>query len=124
MSLLSFDQIVGTDDISHKDVEVKEWGGTVRLKQLTSGQRDAWEAKFVVNKDKPERYLQNLRADLVARCLVDEDGKRLFDDKQVAKLADKSPIVVNLLFEEARKLNGLSDADVEELEGNSESAPD
>jgi len=124
MSLLSFDQIVGKDDISHTDVEVPEWGGSVRLQQLTSGQRDAWESKFVVNKDKPERYLNNLRADLVARCLVDEDGKRLFPDAKVPKLAEKNPVVINRLFEEARKLNGLSEADVDELEKNSESAPD
>ena len=44
---------------------------------------------------KDGKIVENLRARLVARCLVDEKGERVFDASDVVKLGKKSAKVIN-----------------------------
>ena len=121
MSLLSREAILGADDLPHEDVEVPEWGGTVRLCTLTGAQRDAFEAASIQGRGKNRQTnLKNVRARLLALCLVDEAGQRLFGDTDVQRLGAKSSKALDRLFDKASSMNGLSDEDVEELAGNSE----
>lgn len=121
MNLLTIDQILGKDDREYKDVEVPEWGGSVRLRAMSSKARDAYEARIYMSrqKDGDEGAMDNVRASLVAQCMCDEEGNNLkLGKKQVEALGGQSAAVVNRLFDVARKLNGISDSDVEELEKN------
>jgi hypothetical protein len=63
------------------------------------------------------KKLQNFRARFVASCIVDEDGNRLFSDKDLVSLGRKSSAPISRLFDVCRELNGMTDADVEEIEG-------
>lgn len=115
--LLDRAAIEAAEDLPTKDVPVPEWGGTVRLRGLTGTQRDAFEASIVEMRGQTPKYkFENMRARLVALCLVDEDGKQLFPDVAAVKaLGGKSAKPIVRLFEEAQKLSGLSDEDMEEL---------
>lgn len=114
--LLSREQIDQADDLTFKDVEVPEWGGTVRLKALTGTERDAYEASVVQMKgDRKVFKLDNVRARLVAMSLVDENGGRLYTDKEADQLGLKSGRVLDRLFDVARSLSGLTEDDIEEL---------
>ena len=113
--LLSKDQIIGVSDLSHRDVKVDEWQGTIRLCSLTSSERDSFESSLLETDGK--RDLSNLRARLVGKCAVDEDGKRLFSDKEVKLLGEKSADVMGRLFTECQEMNGF-DVEVEEAEKN------
>lgn len=119
MALMSKDQILAVDDLRTVDVDVREWGKDVqvRLRTLTGGERDKFEADSMKTNKKgaPEMNLVNMRARLVALCAVDESGKRMFADSEVTKLGAKSAMAINRLFDAARKLNGMTEADVEEL---------
>lgn len=116
MALLSRDQILAADDLKTEDVEVPEWGGSVRIKMLTGTERDKFEASTVeVRGGKPQQNLANLRARLVSLCIVNEDGERVFSKGDVAALGMKSASALERVFQACSKLNGISDADVEEL---------
>jgi hypothetical protein len=116
------DQILKAEDIPHEDVEVPEWGVTVRVQGLTGTERDAYEAKMIALKQGGqdiELRLSDFRSKLVVRCLVDpETGERVFGDKDVAKLGGKSAQVILRLFDVARQLSGLTERAVEEAKGN------
>ena len=118
MTLLTKDQILSSEDISHKDIEVKEWGGTLRIAAMSAAERDSFEAGMLNSKGKsdPNRLL-NFRARFIASCIVDKDGKRLFAAGDVVALGKKSAAPVNRVFDECRKLNGMTEQDVEEIEG-------
>lgn len=124
MALLSKADILGADDIPHEDVAVPEWGGTVRVRGLTGGQRSLIEATMIAAKGQEvsvrTEAFKTLRERLVAACLVDESGKRLFSDKEVTALAEKSGKVLGRLFEIAQRLSGMDDDAVEEMAGNSD----
>lgn len=122
MALLNAAQIEAVDDRKHEDVHVPEWDGDVRVIGLTGTDRDAYEASFVDAKGKPAaQRLRNIRAKLLVKCLVDEDGKRLFTDDKAQVLGAKNGAVVDRLFDVARRLSGIGQGSVEEGKADSES---
>ena len=107
--LLNKDQILTADDLPHVDVEVPEWGGSVRVRTMTGQERDAFEAEvFEVSEDKIVAKRENYMARLLVRCLVNENGGRLFTDKEIKALGGKSAKAMRQLFNVAQDLNGMS----------------
>lgn len=121
---LSRDAILAVNDVQYEDVPVSEWGGTVRVKSLTGKERDALEASMIVGKGKNANVnLNNLRAKLVARSIVDENGARIFSDDDITALGAKSAAALTRVYEVAQRLSGITQEDVDELTKNSETAP-
>lgn len=112
------DEILDYDDIQTEVVPVPEWGKTaaVRLKVLSAAERDAFEASTVTTKGgKQKPNLANLRARLVARCMVDAKGVRVFESGDVARLGNKSSKALDRLFAKCQEMNGFSEKDIEEM---------
>lgn len=121
MGLLSKQAIINAQDLPTEDVAVPEWGGTVRVRSLSARQRDTFEASLVKGQGKDRRAdLINVRAKLVAACLVDEAGTRVFTDAEAVELGAKSGAAMDRVFTVCQRLSGLSAQDVEELEKNSD----
>jgi hypothetical protein len=126
---LSRDDILGADDLKMEPVEVPEWGGTVNVKALTGTDRDAWEASQTESRTLPNGNVitypntENMRAKLVARAVVDDEGKKLFGDADINALGEKSAAALTRVWLVAARLSGLDDATAGEVEGNSEAAP-
>lgn len=119
MSLLTRDAILKATDLPHEDVDVPEWGGTVRVRTLTGAERDQFEASIVELRGKKRKInTANIRAKLVALSVVDEQGNRLFSDADVALLGKKSAAALDRVFAVAQRLSGVTEDDVEELEKN------
>ena len=114
--MLNKDQILQAKDLPTETVEVPEWGGSVIVKTMTGTERDAYESSIVKGK---KVDMTNIRAKLCAICIVDDNGERLFTDRDVVALSKKSAKALDRIFDVAQKLNGLGKADVEELEKNS-----
>jgi len=115
---LSRDAILAASDIQTKEVDVPEWGGSVFIKGMTGAERDNFEA---ANQDSSGgQKLTNLRARFLVRCIVNENGTRIFVDQDAAALGKKSSAAINRLWEAAGELNGTGDAEQEAMEGNSE----
>lgn len=115
--LLTKDAILGSDDLPFEDVDVPEWGGKVRVASMTAGERDRFE-QMIVDKKSGTIKLENIRAILAAHVIIDENGDRLFTDKDLVTLSKKSARAIGRVFEAAQRLNAFSDDDVEELAKN------
>ena len=128
MTLLNFDDIVDSQDKEYQDVDVPEWGGTVRIATMSGEDRDRWELSMMQADDSSERgFKLNFdaysRVRLVAMCLVDDNFNRIFVTKeQIERLSQKSGKVMDLLYDVAQRVNGITDEDIDDLEKNSESA--
>jgi hypothetical protein len=118
---LSADDILGADDLQREPVDVPEWGGTVLVQGMTGTDRDRFEAAMLnanmsgVDKDKA---MEQYRARLAAACIVDENGKRLFQGAAVKRLGEKSAQALSRVVDVASRLSGLTESDVKELTGN------
>jgi hypothetical protein len=119
--ILDRDAILKADDIEVRELEVPEWGGSVYVRGMTGRERDQFEAGIVKQKGRnTEINMKNARAKLVVLCTVDENGKRIFGDADIALLADKSAKALDRIFSVAQELSGISREDMEELTKNSE----
>lgn len=115
-NLLSKDLILGLDDSQYEDVYIPEWNGHVRVRGLNGTERDAFEASVVIGKGgNKDVNILNIRAKLVVKACIDENGQRLFSDQDVQALGQKSAVALNRLFAVAQRLSGLTEADVQEL---------
>lgn len=124
VKLLSGEEILAAADYKFEDVEVPEWGGSVRIKSLTGSERDKFEASTIERRGKNVRQnLDNLRARLVAWSAIDAGGNRLFQPYQIEELGRKSAAALDRCFAVAQRLSKLSEEDVEELVENFDNGP-
>ena len=81
------------------------------------GERDEFEKSC---RDPKGRLRGNTRARLAVRTVVNEDGSRVFTDDDIQTVGRIRVDVLQKVFNLAQKLSGISDADVEELGGDSD----
>lgn len=118
------ERIQHADDIPVEPVEVPEWepfidGEQLYVQGLTAEGRDSYEASCLAGEGRERDVdLSNIRAKLVVRCVVDEDGDRVFSNEDAGWVGEKSGRAIDRIFGVAQRLSGLSDEDVEELAGN------
>lgn len=126
--LSNADDILAIQDREYEDIEVKQWGLTVRIATMSGADRDKWELSMMQTDASSERgFKLNMdaysRAGLIALCLVDENFNRIFNTpKKVEALSQKSAAVLDVLYEASQRINGITDADIDDLEKNSVSA--
>jgi hypothetical protein len=100
-----------------KTVEIPVPGsedGCVTLRELNGIEKDHYEAGiFKTNGAGREVDIILLRSKLIARCLVDDDGKRLYRDDEIGQLAEDFPAsFLEVLWSAARELNGMAEDSV------------
>lgn len=123
--LLDRAAIFGKQDARVEVLYIPEWQGSVRVKALTAAERDQFEQAALDQRSTGKTKLNaaNLRARLAVLACVDEDGARLFSDDDAVMLGTKSAAAVDRIFDVAATLAGILDGDLEELLGNSGTAP-
>jgi hypothetical protein len=114
---LSRDDIMKASDNDPEEVNVPEWGGVVLVRGMTGRERDAFEVSLMTPGRGGKRVMDpaNVRAKVVVRCVVDDDGERLFTDADVVEVGGKSAAALERLYAVAARLSGLSDEDQETM---------
>lgn len=123
---LTREQIFSKSDISTKEIEVPEWGGSVYIRQLTRGEQDAYlkrqyGAAFM--KQDPRARQQEIKGMslyghdtfLCACAICDENGKAIFSQTDIAELEKKNGEVIGRLAKEIILFSGMA-GDVEQLD--------
>lgn len=122
MSLLNREAILAVQDVKDETITVPEWGGEVRVRAMTADARDAFEQDaYIAARDK--KPLTSLRARIVARCVIDEQGALLFTDADVEVLGKKSAAALDRIYDVVLRMNAMRQEDIKDLEKNSVAAP-
>lgn len=116
--LLSRSEILKADDLPTKDVEVPEWGGTVRVRSMTAKDRDAFEATILEAQRAGLAAPENVRARHAAACIVDEKGRQIFNEEDILALGQKSGAALARVYDAISSLNQLAPEHVEEAAKN------
>lgn len=90
-------------------VEVPEWGGvTVYVRELTVGQRDAFEDGLVDRKGGTVTLRTiGLKSSLLVQTLCDEDGNRIFEDGDEKLVSELGAAGVERVFAVAQRVNKM-----------------
>jgi len=121
MKQLTLKDILNVEDVKTKRVELPKWGGFVIIQQMTAKARDAYELSLLKTDEsgKSQRDLENIRAKIVAACVLDPGGELMFKTPDHVKaLGNKNSEVVDFLYSQCQEFNAISNEDIEELAGN------
>lgn len=124
MGCLSKDKILAACDTPLEKVLVPEWAdgdkdAYVMVKGMTGRERDQWEFSIFTDPSSSNaRDFTDYRAKVCLRCMCDDDGNRLFSDKDVEQLSNKNGAALDRVFQVARRLSGLGANQLEKAEKN------
>lgn len=115
------------EDLVYEDIMVPEWdNGWIRCKSLMASERGNIEARAVTfDKQGNQQYNgAKLREWYCAAGMVDENGLRLFSDKEAeVALASKNVAGLDRVYEKILELSRVSKKDIEDTVGNSRGGP-
>ena len=115
MPNLTRDAILAERPVATKIIDGHPWGD-VKVRGLTALERDRYE--WAIYQARENGKTLSIRAELVARGVLNGDGGRLFRDVDAKVLEQLPATEIEPLFEAIRSLSGMSDGDVAELEKN------
>ncbi len=124
-TVLNKQDILQVKDAVIELVEVPEWNGSVYVRSISAAERGLIEegaAKFKENKGKADSFARTYTVKMASLAICDENGVRLFEDKDIALLQQKNAAPISRIAEIASRLSGFSKQDLEELEKNSSEA--
>lgn len=103
LALVSLAKIIEIDDIPDID-------GTFFMRVITDRERDEYELHLMDRDGKPDlTKMKGYRPRLLALCLVDQEGKRLFANGRADGLSDLPSSITVPLYEHAERINQLGD---------------
>lgn len=111
--LLDKNSILTAVDLKRETVPVPEWGkdAEVIVQEMSALDRDRlWKdlrVKGAEGEESDKLSTENLAAKVLVRCIVNQDGARLFVDEEAEPLGRKSQAALARIFEVAKRLNGL-----------------
>lgn len=93
------------------EVEIKGLNDKIRLKSLSGTERNGLVGKVDAQGNPVGDFdPMKLQLKLLVKCIVDENGKRIFDDADTSVVEALPAKVLDRLTHEASRLNGLDDA--------------
>ena len=110
--LTNAQEIIAAEDFRFVDVEVPEWGGTVRIRSLSAKQRDTLARKI---KSDGEAEASEM---MVVMCVVDENGQRVFEFKDIERLKAKSTVPIARIVRALGELTTAYNKSTEKYEEN------
>jgi hypothetical protein len=109
---LSKEQIVSATDVKTIDLDIPEWGGTVRVRNLSALERE----QFIRDIQSKNLDLSKTKIAWVARCLIQEDGNPIFSSTEIELLGNKSAKALDRVVDAIESINALTVESMKEIE--------
>lgn len=108
------DELLGLVSLPAKLEPVEFFGKSLFVREMSGAERDAYEVEQV-DASKAGTGLENFRARLLVRVLVDGEGKRIFTDADAESVGKLPANGIRKAFDVASKANALTPEDENEL---------
>ena len=116
--------ILAAEDIDYEYLDVPEWGGTLRVRGMTGTERDRYDAEsFIAGQKQGGTPLDEFRVRRVAKCIVDDNGLRIFSDQDIAALGQKNGAVLDRIDDVIVRLSKVGEAAVEKEKADLKAVP-
>jgi hypothetical protein len=118
MSVLTRDAILAAKDWDYDEFDVPKWGGRIRIKALSAGER----LRLLREADGDELHGEaafRFFATIIALSVVGDDGQRLFDEKADCDLLlNRDWNTLQFVAERIMQFNSMDAGSAPELEKN------
>lgn len=120
MTVLTKAAILAAQDLRSEEVNVPEWGGSVRVRLLTAAEREEISSIWTQHASSSDDAKMHLTRDaILLRCTVDEGGKPLFAPEDLPALKQKSAVALARVIDAAMVLNAMAAQSLEDAVKNS-----
>lgn len=119
--LLTIEQLLQPRAWPVEELEIPELGGKVRIRALSASEMDAFNASITETRGKNVVVNRlNFRAKLIAKSLVNGDGKTPLctEEAHVIALGSLPTAVADRILEVVNRLNAMTEEDHEEAVKN------
>lgn len=107
--LADFSSISNAVDVFY----IREIGKHVRLRYLSAGEVDRYRQSLIVGRGNNIQINQTgSRAKLAVLALVNEDGTRMFTDKDVREVMKWHSVILERIADRVKAKNGITDDDM------------
>jgi len=122
-TILTRDAMLGVQDMKIEKVYVEPWGGSVYIRTMSGRQKDDFDLSMYTvvpgtkgtKKERREVNLRNFRSRLIIATVCDEKGTLIFTDKDLIAIGRKSAVALDIIVDAARKLNGITVEEQDEM---------
>lgn len=108
---LSKQDILAVNDRKPQTIDVPEWGGQVIVMPMSGKDRLTFE--LMVSSEKQLTSI-GVYSQILVRCLVNDNGIRLFNDDEIDLISQKNAAVLTRLAPIAQRLSGLAPDDIDD----------
>ena len=112
--ILNREDILNAKDLALERLEMPEWGGDVFIRGIRADEHEDMESLY----REDGTVTECIRVAYISKCTVDEKGKRLFTEEDIAGLRMKSSIPVRRLFDAIAKRCGFSQEAKKDIKKN------
>jgi hypothetical protein len=108
---LTKEQILSAQDIKTTDVDVPEWGGVIRVRNLS-----ALERRQLLRKSMEDELDEDqTEIAFFVKCIVDETGQPLFNADEIKAIANKSASAYTKIVSAVLNINALTTDAIEDI---------
>ena len=108
--------LAGASKSRTEQLHVPAWDCTIYVRGLTGWQRDSIEQEFAAARD--GKRVINVRGRIVAWCVVDDAGRRVFTDADAQTLGQYDAVVLDPIASLALRLSGMTPEAIGDAEKN------
>jgi hypothetical protein len=94
--------------VKTKEKKIEVEGETLIIKEMLAGEATKYESSLysIVN-GQPVLKMEGSKSKMIALCVYDQDGKRVFEDKDIALIEKMPTTLIDKLFKECSSVNGM-----------------
>ena len=113
--MIKFEDLVKELKPIIKKFRIEELNDDIGIKVMSGGDREIFEDTVMkmTGKDGNMSSIKGMRSTLLKLSLVNEDGSLMFNDSNLDQLNGLPAPIINALFNEAMKINGLVEEQLE-----------
>lgn len=103
------DIILAKDDLKKESVYLKPWDITVTVRELNVEER-SWVLEILQQFKNDTKAIKEFDAKIAIKCVLDEDGKQVFTEKDLPALLKKSSEAISTILDVVWRLSGFEKA--------------
>jgi hypothetical protein len=122
MTIASREALLKLCERRYSTVDIPERNISIRIQSLSEAEKSQYETCLIAKNGRGimRERLQDATRRLIALCVVDEEGKRIFSDSDLSAIANLDSYISSRIYDACQEHCGFNKGDIDETVKNSE----
>lgn len=122
MTIASREALLKLCERRYSTIDIPERDISIRIQSLSEAEKSQYETCLIAKNGRGimRERLQDATRRLIALCVVDEEGKRIFSDSDLSAIANLDSYISSRIYDACQEHCGFNKGDIDETVKNSE----